>query len=114
MLIIGRNMKHITSGALIALLGISCAAAVSVTHDPLAPLDAPSPPTPAPVKPVAETLWGKEVTDNYRYMEALDPQTIAWMKAQSEHTRSILDAIPARAALEVKIAAFTGSFGFTR
>ena len=107
-------MKAITSGALIALLGISCAAAESVTRDPLAPLDAPSPPAPAPVKPVTETLWGKQVTDNYRYMEALDPQTIAWMKAQSAHTRSILDAIPPRAALEAKIAAFTGSFGFTR
>ncbi|HET9535836.1 MAG TPA: prolyl oligopeptidase family serine peptidase [Mesorhizobium sp.] len=107
-------MKAITSGALIALLGMSCAAAESVTHDPLAPLDAPSPPAPAPVKPVTETLWRKQVTDNYRYMEALDPQTIAWMKAQSAHTRSILDAIPTRAALEAKIAAFTGSFGFTR
>ena len=36
------------------------------------------------------------------------------MKAQSAYTRSILDAIPPRAALEAKIAAFTGSFGFTR
>ena len=101
MLIIGaKNVKAITSGALIALLGISCTAAVS--------------PAPAPVKPVTETLWGKQVTDNYRYMEALDPSTIAWMKAQGAYTRSILDAIAPRAALEAKIAAFTGSFGFTR
>src|SRR5688572_26342114 len=108
------DMKAMTSGALIALLGISCAAAESVTRDPLAPLDAPSPPAPAPVKPVTETLWGKQVTDNYRYMEALDPQTIAWMKAQGAYTRSVLDAIEPRAALEARIAAFTGSFGFTR
>ncbi len=107
-------MKVIVSGALIALVGISFAAAVSVTRDPLAPLGAPSPPAPAPVKPVTEMLWGKQVTDNYRYMEALDPSTVAWMKAQGAHTRSILDAIPARAALEAKIAAFTGSFGFTQ
>jgi prolyl oligopeptidase len=107
-------MKAITSGALIALLGISCAAAASMTRDPLAPLGAPSQPTPAPVKPVTETLWGKQVTDNYRYMEALDPSTISWMKAQSAYTRSILDAIPRRAALEAKIATFTGSFGFTQ
>ena len=66
-------MKAIASGALIALLGISCAAAESMTRDPLAPLDAPPRPAPAPVKPVTETLWGKQVTDNYRYMEALDP-----------------------------------------
>jgi prolyl oligopeptidase PreP (S9A serine peptidase family) len=42
------------------------------------------------VKPVTETLWGKQVTDNYRYMEALDAQTLAWMKAQSAYTRSLL------------------------
>jgi prolyl oligopeptidase len=107
-------VKAIAYGALIVLLGISCAAAVSMTPDPLAPLGAPSRPTPAPVKPVTETLWGKQVTDNYRYMEALDPSTIAWMKAQSAYTRSILDAIPRRAALEAKIATFTGSFGFTQ
>jgi prolyl oligopeptidase len=107
-------MKAITSGALTALLGISCAAAVSITRDPLAPLGAPSRPTPAPVKPVTETLWGKQVMDNYRYMEALDPSTIAWMKAQGAYTRSVLDAIPPRAALEAKIATFTGSFGFTQ
>ena len=65
------------------------------------------------MKPVTETLWGKQVTDNYRYMEALDPSTIAWMKAQGAYTRSMLDAIPSRAVLAAKIAAFTGSFGFT-
>jgi prolyl oligopeptidase len=107
-------MKAMTSGALIVLLGISCAAAVSMTRDPLAPLDAPSRPELAPVKPVTETLWGRQVTDNYRYMEGLDPTTLAWMKAQSAYTRSILDAIPPRAALETRIAAFTGSFGLTR
>jgi prolyl oligopeptidase len=109
-----RQVKAIRSRALVALLGISCAAAISMTRDPLAPLDAPSRPAPAPVKPVTEVLWGKQVTDNYRYMEALDPSTIAWMKAQNAYTRSILHAIAPRAALEAKIAAFTGSFGFAR
>jgi prolyl oligopeptidase len=66
------------------------------------------------MKPVTETLWGKRVTDNYRYMEALDASTIAWMKAQGAYTRSILDAIAPRTALAAKIAAFTGSFGFTQ
>jgi prolyl oligopeptidase len=107
-------MKAMTRSALITLLGISCATAQSPTRDPLAPSGAPQRPALAPVKPVTETLWGKQVTDNYRYMEALDPSTVAWMKAQGAYTRSILDAIPPRAALETKIAAFTGSFGFTR
>jgi prolyl oligopeptidase len=103
-----------TFGTLIALLGISCAVAGSITRDPLAPLNAPSQPAPPPVKPVTETIWGKQVTDQYRYMEALDQQTVAWMKAQDAYTRSILNSISRRAALETKIATFTGSFGFTR
>jgi prolyl oligopeptidase len=107
-------MKTMRSATLIALLGISCAAAPSVARDPLAPLNAPSRPAPAPVKPVTETLWGKQVTDNYRYMEALEPSTLAWMRSQAAYTRSILDAIPLHAALEKKIAAFTGSFGSTQ
>ncbi len=107
-------MKAVPSVTLIALLGISSAATLAATLDALAPSNAPSPPSPAPVKPVTETLWGKQVTDNYRYMEAFDPQTVAWMKSQGAYTRTVLDAIPKRAALEAKIAAFTGSFGFTQ
>jgi prolyl oligopeptidase len=67
-----------------------------------------------PAKPVTETLWGRPVTDNYRYMEAMDSTTVDWMKAQGIYTHSILSAIPPRAALESKIAKFTGSFGLTR
>jgi prolyl oligopeptidase len=104
-----------TTGALIALLGFCCADATSMALDPLAPLgEAPTRPDAAPVKAVTETLWGKTVTDNYRYMEALDPSTLAWIKAQGAYTRSILDAIQPRAALQAKIAAFTGSIWFTQ
>ncbi len=69
---------------------------------------------PAPIapSPVTETLWGRSVTDPYRGMEALDPATLAWMGAQGERTRAILDSIPSRAALEQRVAAFTASFGF--
>src|ERR1700753_4158989 len=66
----------------------------------------------APVKPVTEDLWDWKVTDNYRYMEALEPDTINWMKAQGAYTRSVLDSIAPRADLLRKISAFTGSFGF--
>src|SRR5579871_1603226 len=98
--------------ALIALLGFCWAAAAAPGFDPLAPSgDAPVRPSSPPVKPVTEMIWGKRVTDNYRYMEGLDPPTVAWIKAQGEYTRSVLDAIPRRVALESKIAAFTGGFG---
>jgi prolyl oligopeptidase len=66
---------------------------------------------PAPVKAVVETLFGRKITDNYRYMEALDPATIAWMKSQGTYTRSLLDAIKPLAALKTDVAKFSASFG---
>jgi len=106
-------LKSIVGGALLATLG--CAMQVSsVGEDPLAVLHLTANPPVAPVKPVTETIFGTEVTDNYRYMEALDESTLAWMKAQGAHARSILDAIKPRADLEKKIAGFTGSFGFVQ
>jgi len=107
-------MKGMPLRALVALLGIASVAPASPTCDPLTPAGGPARPALAPVQPVTETLWGRQVTDDYRYMEALDPSTIAWMKAQGAYTRAVLDAIPPRGALAAKIAAFTGSFGFTQ
>src|SRR5271154_1474995 len=68
-------------------------------------------PPAAPVKPVTETLWGRTVTDDYRYMEALDPSTIAWMKAQGAHTRSVFDSMKPLAQLKTDVAKFSASFG---
>ncbi|HEY7851607.1 MAG TPA: prolyl oligopeptidase family serine peptidase [Caulobacteraceae bacterium] len=73
---------------------------------------APGQPAPPPVRPVTETLWGTQVTDNYRYMEALGPETIAWMKSQGAYTRGVLDSIKPLAAVQARVSAFTGSFGF--
>lgn len=97
-------------GALAAMSVAYAAAAL----DPLAPIGAPPKPAAAPVKPVTEVLWGQKVTDNYRYMEKFGPATIDWMKSEGRYTRAILDSIKPRAALETKIAAFTGSFGFVQ
>lgn len=80
--------------------------------DALAPLGARTALPVAPLKPVTETFFGTKVTDNYRYMEKLDPATIAWMKAQGAYTRKVMDAIAPLAALQKRVAAFTGSFGF--
>lgn len=107
-------LPRFTSSVLIALLAVSSHAAMSTGLDPLARPDTPSMPALAPVKPVTETHWGWQVTDNYRYMEALDAQTTAWMKEQSAYARAVLDAIPSRAALGARISAFTGSFGIVR
>ena len=68
-------------------------------------------PAAAPIKPVVETLFGRKITDNYRYMEALDPATIAWMKSQGAYTRSLLDSIEPLAELKKDSAKFSASFG---
>ena len=107
-------MRATTVGFFAMLLAIGCASDIPPPIDPFAAAGAPPRPAPPPVKPVVEVLWGRQVTDNYRYMEALEPSTLAWMKDQGAYTSSVLNAIPARAALEQKIAALTGSFGLTR
>ncbi len=71
-------------------------------------------PANAPATPVIETLWGQQVTDNYRYMEELGPQTMDWMKAHGAYTRSVIDSIRPRAALGERVAAFTASFGLIK
>ena len=79
-----------------ALAGAACAlAAMSFAYaaDPLAPAGAPVQPAPPPVQPVTEVLYGQSVTDNYRFMEKLDPATVDWMKAQGAYTRTMIDAI---------------------
>jgi prolyl oligopeptidase len=106
------RLKTVLLGtALAALTAVAFAGALS---DPLAPLGTLPKPPAAPVKPVTEIFFGKAVTDNYRYMEALDPATLAWMKEQGAYTRSVLDAIAPLTALEKRVADFTASFGFVQ
>jgi prolyl oligopeptidase len=100
------------------LLFCSAALALAATHparavsvDKLAPVGVGKPPAPLPKQPVTETLYGTKVTDNYRFMEKLAPATIDWMKAEGAYTRKVFDAIPKLAALQTRVAAFTGSFG---
>jgi prolyl oligopeptidase len=113
-------MRHVFHPLAIAtlLLGALTGVGSAIAGDAIAgpappPASIPRPPA-APVRPVSETLWGRKVTDDYRYMEKLDPSTIAWMKAQGAYTRSVLDSIAPLGALERKIAAFSGSFGLVQ
>jgi len=105
-------MRSTISGSAVILGFLIAGAASASPADPLAPIGAFTPPPVAPVKPVTETLWGTTVTDNYRYMESMDPATVDWMKAQGAYTRSVLDSIQPLPALQERVADFTGSFGF--
>ena len=59
----------------------------------------------APVKDVVDTHFGVEVHDPYRYMEDMkNPEVAAWMKAQADFTRGVLDRIPQRATLLAEVA----------
>jgi len=48
-------------------------------------------------RPVHDTLFGKVVTDDYRWLEAMnEPEVRSWLKAQAALTDSILAKIPVR------------------
>jgi prolyl oligopeptidase len=65
----------------------------------------------APTHSVTDVYFGTKIVDPYRWMEALDAPTVAWMKAQGAYTRAVLDSIAPRHALLEKISAFTAAFG---
>lgn len=67
-------------------------------------LPARAAPPVAAIKPVSDTYFGKTVSEPYRYMEDVSlPEVQVWAKAQSDATRTLLDAIPARARLLTRI-----------
>lgn len=103
-----RDLKHVI--LLVALTGVTALGSAIAEPDAVSTASAAKP-AEAPLKPVTETLWGRQVTDNYRYMETLDPTTIAWMKAQGAYTRRLLDAIKPLARLKTDIGKFSASFG---
>ena len=74
--------------------------AVLAAAEAAAPTAAPPKPPVAHVKGVTDTYFGVAVQDPYRYMEDLkSPEVAAWMKAQAEYTRAVLDSIPEHATV---------------
>ena len=53
----------------------------------------------ARVAPVKSTLYGDAYIDNYRWMEKVDPEFVAWAKSEDARTRSELQALPGYPAL---------------
>src|SRR5579862_3354466 len=55
-------------------------------------------------KPVSDTFFGQAVTEDYRWLEnGKDPAVKAWGEAQMKLTRSQLDALPIRPALQKRL-----------
>jgi len=93
-------------------MDIRCALAVSLALGVGAAHAAPSGPPPLPPeRPVVETLYGQTVTDWYRYMEQLGPETLGWMTAEGRYARYVFDSMPGRAQLGLDLAAYTASLG---
>src|SRR2546429_5218468 len=66
------------------------------------------------VEEVVETVRGIVVQDSYRWLEdERDPAVGAWVAAQNAYARSVLDALPGRAgvAIRVRQALDVGSLG---
>ncbi len=64
----------------------------------------PEPPV-SRVEAVTDTLHSVEITDPYRWLEDQEsPETRAWIEAQNVYTRSVLDSVPGRSAVEERLA----------
>jgi len=71
----------------------SRAAAVSSQGPPL-----------AEPKPLAETLHGARIVDNYRWLEdGKNPETQKWVEAEMSYTRAVLDPLPGREQIHKRL-----------
>lgn len=92
-------------GAAVAPRWASAAAAVksAVTKPPI-----------ARVEPVSDKYFGDTVVDPYRWMEnPADRDWLPYLRGQNDYTRSILDALPARARLHKRIGQLSGDVTIT-
>lgn len=70
-------------------------------------------PPPTRIAPVTESIHGRTVVDDYRWLEGdnadpaamgrVTPEVTAWTDAQNAYTRRVLDALPGRRALEQRL-----------
>ena len=67
-------------------------------------------PPATPVRVVTDTMFDTTITDPYRWLENLrDSSVVAWLHAQTDYTRRVLDAIPGRAALAARVHALNNA-----
>jgi prolyl oligopeptidase len=55
-------------------------------------------------KPLAETLHGTRIVDNYRWLEdGKNPETQKWVEAEMSYTRAVLDPLPGRKQIHKRL-----------
>jgi hypothetical protein len=107
-------MRRPTLTRFVVLLVVATAAC----SDKTIPSSAPPPAT--RIEPVAETVHGTPLVDNYRWLEGdnsdpgnqgkVTPEVAGWTDAQNSYTRSVLDNLPGRKALEDRLPFVIGHF----
>jgi prolyl oligopeptidase len=79
-------------------------AAALYAADNSKPAKAPSAPPATPTKPIAETLHGTRIIDNYRWLEdEKSPETQKWVSEEMAYTRAVLDPLPGRDAIHKRL-----------
>ena len=79
-------------------------AAVYAADDFKSSSNSPAGPPVAAVKPLAETLHGTRIIDNYRWLEdGKTPETQKWVEEEMAYTRTVLDPLPGRASIHKRL-----------
>jgi len=87
-----------------ALLLAAVYAADGLSSSPAAPAVSAQGPPLAERKPLAETLHGTRIVDNYRWLEdGKNPETQQWVEAEISYTRAVLDPLPGREQIHKRL-----------
>jgi prolyl oligopeptidase len=79
------------------------AAAVYAASDSASSSSSGGPPK-AEIKPLAETLHGTRIVDNYRWLEdGKTPETQKWVEEEMSYTRGMLDPLPGREQIHKRL-----------
>lgn len=90
------SMRTIAAAWLIGLFGAAALAG---------PLHYPE----SPRRPMQDIYHGTVVSEDYRWLEATDSnEVVAWVAAQNNLTRSVLDAVPQRRAIKQELQRMLG------
>lgn len=86
---------------------VAVACGGSASRPPVAEL----PPPPATeIREVTDSYFDTALVDRYRWLEDVtSPETVAWMKAQSDYSRAALDSLPLRAGILERLAALSNA-----
>src|ERR1700716_1328730 len=87
-----------------ALLLAAVYAADGFSSSSAAPAISTQGPPLAEPEPLAETLHGTRIVDNYRWLEnGKNPETQKWVEAEMSYTRAVLDPLPGREQIHKRL-----------